>query len=276
MNFYRGNLFSLQKKNEISRLVSISSIDSIFDYGGIIPRYFNLVVEGTGPNVVYVIGLYDVLKKLQKTGDITISKYVGSGIASIMLVCLCANMDKKTIIQFFRLMYHDITNDYWKKEFLRILPPDAYKTCSHRVYIYTSVPICRGIYFFTKQKIFSEFYSNRDLVEACCISCHKPSLIGSFGHEQQLKIWITRLNSIDRILYQRRKLYQLYQERIDQLIKKAKQDADDFFTQKLKPNTTILEWCLPSYQKTHLFYYFIPSMVIIFFLVKNKRVSKIN
>ena len=264
MNVYRRNLVSLQKKNEMSRLVSISSIDSIFDYGGIIPRLFDLVVEGNGPQVVYVIGLYDVLKKLQKTGDITISHYHGSGLASIVLVCLCSNMEKQQIINFFKNMFQNITNDYWKKELLRILPPDAYRTCSNRVFIST----LGG--FFSKPIVFSTFQSNRDIVDACSISVLKPcsSNHGSSFPIPQLKIWISRLYGLDRMIYQKKYFYQLYKDRMNNLLKQAKQDADIFFTQRTLPNTTILEWCDSYYSRRNIFYYFLPSLLLLFFLLK--------
>lgn len=269
MNFYKGNgaLCSVEKKYGITRLVSISSIDSLFDYGGIIPRSFDLMVEGNGPQVVYVIGLYDVLKKLQKTGDITISHYRGSGLASIVLVCLCSNMKKQQIINFFKNMFQDITNEYWKKELLRILPSDAYRTCSNRVFIST----LNG--FFSKPKVFSTFQSNRDIVDACSISFLKPCSSTTHGcfftTTPQLKIWVSRLYRLDCIMYYQKKyLYQLYKERINSLVTQAKQDADLFFTQRILPNTTILEWCEPSYSRRNIFYYFLPSLLLLFFLLK--------
>lgn len=270
-----NNMFSLHKTYGISRLISISSMDSIFDYDGIIPRYFDLVALGGGPNAVYLIGLYDILKKLQRTGDITISKYVGSDIAAIVMVCLCSNMEKQQIINFMKLMFHDITNDYWKKEFLRILPSNSYKICSNRVYIYTSVPICKGI--FSKPKVFFEYYSNRDLIEACSISCKKPSVIEYCGTEKQLKIWINKLNGFDWIFFQKKQLYQLYKLKMNKIITKAKRDADTFFTQKSTSNTiSILEWCHPSSfkNKKHIFYYFIPSTIILFFLLKKIKIKE--
>lgn len=267
MNFYTGNLFFYNKKYAFNRLVSISSIDSIFDYDGIIPRHFNLVAEGNGPNSLYMLGLYDVLKKLQKTCDITISKYVGSGITAIVMICLCSNMEKHEIINFCKFMFHNITNDCWKRELLRILPSDAYSKCSGRVYIYTSVPIC-SMFFIYKPLVFFEYRSNRDIVEACAISCQKPSLIGCFGKEQQLKIWIQKLDGVDRILLRKKQLYELYALRMNELMRKANKDAEEFFKHH-KSKTGLLEWHDPSQVKKHnLFYYFLSSIMILFFFLR--------
>lgn len=255
-------------------LVNVSSVDSVFDYCGIIPRYFDIVIEGGGPNAIYILGLYDMLKKLEKTGDITISRYIGSDVSAIMSVLLCSNVNKDVMIEFCKMMFDDITNHRWKKELLRILPKDAYSMCNHRVYIYTSVSKCGLCSFLYKPLIFSKFRSNRDLVEACSISFQKPKNTQYYeGKQTQLKINLQKINEIfDILVFSHKRLFQFYKTtRMTELILKGEQDAEDFFSQKPKLTNNLLEWHTPSTKKYKIFYFFIPSVFMLFFLLRKKN-----
>lgn len=256
-------------------LVNMSSVDSMFDYSGFIPRYFDVVVEGGGPNSIYLMGLYDTLKKLQKTGDIRVSKYVASDVAAILCVFLCCNVNKQEMINFCHMMFEDITNDRWKKQLLRILPRDAYVMCNNRVYIYTSVPICSLLYFYRPSVIFYEYRSNRDLIEACSISFRKPSRIHFHGNVKQLRIQLNKLNErFDRLVFSQKSLFQFYNmTRMTELMLKAEQDAEDFFmTVSTLSSNNLLRWheCFSHRKYKMICCFFIPSVVMLFFMFRKK------
>lgn len=257
-------------------LVNVSSVDSVFDYSGFIPRYFDIVIEGGGPNAIYMLGLYDMLKKLEKTRDITISRYVGSDVSAIMSVLLCSNVDKEKMIDFCKMMFDDITNHRWKRELLAILPKDAYFMCNHRVYIYTSVSKCGLFSFFYRPIVFSKFRSNRDLVEACVISFQNPKKTKFYdGKQTKLKINLNRLNEIfDNLVFSHKRLFQFYKTtRMTELILKGEQDSEDFFSQKTKMPDNLLEWNHHSpVKKYRIFYVFVPSVFLLFFFLRKKKI----
>ena len=255
----------------------MSSVDSMFDYSGLIPRYFDVVVQGGGPNSIYLLGLYDTLKKLEKTGDIRVSKYVASDVAAILCVFFCSNVGKQTMLDFCHFMFEDITNDRWKKELMRILPLDAYAMCNHRVYIYTSVPLCSMLFFYRPVMVFSEYRSNRDLVEACSISFRKPSRISySNKSDKQLRIQLDGLNErFDRLVFSQKSLFQFYKmTRMTELILKAEQDAESFFlSSSAKSSTThLLQWHDLFVHKKYklLCCFFLPSVAILFILCRKR------
>lgn len=257
-------------------LTNMSSVDSMFDYSGLIPRYFDLIVEGGGPNSLYLLGLYEMLKKLEKTGDIRVSKYAGSDVAAILCVFLCANIGKEKMTSFCEMMFDDITNDRWKKELLRILPKDAHSMCNNRVYIHTSVPMCCSLmFFYRKGRVFSEFCSNRDIVEACSISFKNPSRVNYTGKEKQLRVYLDRLNErFDTLVFSQKRLFQFYKmTRMTELMLKAQQDAEDFFSDsvsRLSNNRLRWRYNPPPHKKYRVFCYFIPSVIVIFYLLRKK------
>ena len=254
----------------------MSSVDSMFDYSGLIPRCFDVVVQGGGPNSIYLLGLYDTFKKLEKTGDIRVSKYVASDVAAILCVFLCSNVDKQTMLDFCHLMFEDITNDRWKKELMRILPLNAYVMCNHRVYIHTSVPMCSMLFFYRPVMVFSEYRSNRDLIEACSISFRKPSRISySNGSEKQLRIHLDGLNErFDRLVFSQKSLFQFYKmTRMTELVLKAEEDAATFFLQPfMKTSFQLLQWheCF-SHKKYKLWLcFFLPSVSVLYVLCRRR------
>ena len=255
----------------------MSSVDSMFDYSGLIPRYFDVVVQGGGPNSIYLLGLYDTLKKLEKTGDIRVSKYVASDVAAILCVCFCSNVDKQTIFDFCHMMFEDITNDRWKKELMRILPLDAYAMCNHRVYIYTSVSMCSMLFFYRPVMVFSEYRSNRDLVEACSISFLKPSPIScNSGSEKQLRVRLDGLNEgLDRLIFSQKSLFQFYKmTRMTELVLKAEKDADRFFIHPPTETTTtdLVQWHDGFQHKKYklVVCFFLPSVAVLFLLCRRR------
>jgi hypothetical protein len=257
-------------------LTNISSVDSVFDYSGLIPRYFDIVVQGGGPNSIYLLGLYDTLKKLEKTGDIRVSKYVGSDVAAILCVFLCSGVGKQSMIDFCHMMFEDITNDRWKKELMRVLPQDAYIVCNNRVSIYTSVPLCSLLFFYRPHMVFSEFRSNRDLVEACSISFRKPSRVNYSGNERQLLIRLDKLNErFDRLVFSQKSLFQFYRmTRMTELVLKAEQDVEEFF---LRPcshslSNSLIQWhdCFSHKKYKLMFCFFFPSVAILFLFLRKR------
>ena len=252
----------------------MSSVDSMFDYSGLIPRYFDIVIQGGGPTAIYLLGLYDTLKKLEKTGDIRIFQYAGSDVAAMLCVFLCVNVDKKTMMDFCHMMFEDITNDRWKREFLRILPSNAYIICSHRVHIYTSVSTCSLLSFYRPAMVFSVYRSNRDLVEACCISFRKPYRVDHVSHHKQLRIRLSHLNErFDRLVFSQKGLFQFYKmTRMKELVMKAEQDAGHFF---LHPSSALshplLKWHESSSPKKYkILFFFVPTVAVLFFLFRKK------
>lgn len=252
----------------------MSSVDSIFDYSGLIPRYFDVVVEGGGPNSLYLLGLCDTLRKLEKTGDIRISNYAGSDVSAILCVFLCCGISKKEMVSFCEMMFDDITNDRWKRELLRILPKDAYCMCNHRVHIYTSVPVWSWMFFYSEGMIFSGFRTNRDIVEACSISFQKPSRVAMTGKEMQLRVHLDRLNErFDTLVFSKKRLFQFYKmTRMTELMLKAQQDAEDFFSQPVsRLSNNLLKWQQNnSSKKCRILCYFVPSVIIVFYLFRKK------
>jgi hypothetical protein len=262
-------------------LTNMSSVDSMFDYSGLIPRYFDVVVQGGGPNSIYLLGMYDIVKKLEKTGDIRVSKYVASDVAAILCVCFCSNVDKQTLLDFCHMMFEDITNDRWKKELMRILPMDAYAMCNHRVHIYTSVPVCSMWFFYCPMMVFSEYRSNRDLVEACSISFRKPSRICCrTGNNKQLRIQLDGLNEgFDRLVFSQKSLFQFYKmTRMTELVLKAEQDAERLFLHPApETNTTtphLVQWSHgfshKKYKHKLVFCFFVPSVAVLFLLCRKR------
>lgn len=256
-------------------LIEMSSVDSLFDCSGLFPRYFDVVVQGGGPNSIYLLGLYDTFKKLEKTGDIRISRYMASGVAAILCVLLYLDVEKQSVVDFCNRMLDDITNDRWKKDLLRILPHDAYVFCSNRVFIYTSVSVYSWLYFYRPVLIVSEFRSNRDLVEACVISFRKPSRVCCCpGKEKQLWIQLDALNErFDRIVFSQKCLFQFYKTaRMAELVQKAKQDAEDLFLYQASSPNNLLQWRDGSSHTKYkmLFCFFVPSVAMLYFFFRKK------
>lgn len=258
-------------------LTEVSSIDSMFDYSGLIPRYFDVVVQGGGPNAVYLLGLYDTFKKLENTGDIRVSRYVASGVAAILCVLLCCHVEKQTMVDFCHHMFDDITNNRWKKELLGILPQDAYIVCSDRVLIYTSIPVCSWLYFYRRFRVFSVYRSNRDLAEACCLSFQKPSRVHSYsGKQRQLRIRLDALHErFDRFVFSPKCLFQFYRvARMTELVLKAEQDAGDFFLchpTPVLPNN-LLQWYDGISHRGYrmLCCFFLPSVAVLYFFFRER------
>lgn len=258
-------------------LTNMSSMDSMFDYSGLIPRYFDVVVKGGGPNSIYLLGLYDTLKKLEKTGDIRVSKYVASDVAAILCVLFCCNVDKQTMFDFCHLMFEDITNNRWKKELMKILPLDAYAMCNNRVYIYTSVPLCSILFFYRPVMVFSEYRSNRDLVEACSISFRKPSRISyTNSNKKTFMINLDGLNErFDRLVFSQKSLFQFYRiTRMTELVLKAEQDAEIVFLSSSSNTSTthLLQWhdCFSHKKYKLLCCFFLPSVAMLFLLCRKR------
>ena len=254
-------------------LIETSSVDSIFDCSGLFPRYFDVVVQGGGPNSIYLLGLYDTFKKLEKTGDIRISKYLASDVAAILCVLLCLDVEKPSVMKFCDRMMNDITNDHWKKDLLGVLPHNAYILCSNRVFIYTSVSVYSWLYVY-RPLVFSEFRSNRDLVEACVLSLQKPCRVYYAGKEKQLLIQLDKLNDrFDRLVFSPKCLFQFYKTaRMAELVQRAKQDAEDLFLQLPSAPHSILQWRDGSFCTKYkmLFCFFFPSVAIMCFLFRKK------
>lgn len=254
-------------------LIETSSVDSMFDCNGLFPRYFDVVVQGGGPNSIYLLGLYDTFKKLEKTKDIRISKYRASDFASILCVLLCLDVEKKTVMEFCDRMWDDITNDRWKKDLLGVLPHNAYRLCSNRVFIYTSLPVYSWLYVY-RPLVFSEFQSNRDLVEACVLSLQKPSRVCYTGNEKHLLIQLDKLNErFDRLVFSQKCLFQFYKTaRMAELVQKARQDAEDLFLQSPFAPHNILQWCEGSFHTKYkmMFCFFFPSVAILCIFFRKK------
>jgi hypothetical protein len=57
-----------------------------------------------------------------------------------------------------------------------------------------------------------------------------------------------------------------------EFILKGEQDADDFFSQNPRISKNLLEWVHPSpVRKYKFFYFFVPSVFLLFFLLRKKK-----
>lgn len=270
--------------------VNFSSVDSVFDYSGFIPRQFDLVVHHGGPDAVYLLGMYDILKKLERTGDIRISCYAGSDIAAILAVFLCSGASKETIVSFCQMMFDDITDDRWKKELLIRLPKNAYLMCDHRVYIYHSPRSrCYLWSLFTRPSVSYQFHSNREIVEACSISIRRPSRVLFKKNPQQLKIQLHNLGPCywnHHFITPTKRLYQFYKTTMmKKLMVKAEQDVNEFFSSqaafsnKCRCCRQVLEWhnChdfIPNKKHTYLGCFLLSATTIGLFLFLFSIVEK--
>lgn len=247
-------------------MVLYSGVSSSVD--GLFPCYFDVVVYGDGGAAsIYLLGLYDVLKKLEKKG---VFKYITSGVASILSVLLCSNVSKEKMIDFCVMMFDNVADNKWKTELLKILPENAYSMCCKRVYIYTLSMYSH------RPMVFSLFHSNRDVVEACSLSFHKPYNIKDYnGCPRQLTIRLDKLE--EKKFGSQKQFFQYYKDiYMKKLIQKAQNDADEFFSHPTSTSSdNLLKWRIccgvQSKKKNHMiFCCFIPS-VIILFLIFRKR-----
>ena len=77
---------------------SLSS-ETIFDYSGIFPRSFDIIIYGN--SILYALGVLKVIQKLQRTGDIRIHHFFGHGYCSILQILFCCNVPITDIFTFF-------------------------------------------------------------------------------------------------------------------------------------------------------------------------------
>jgi hypothetical protein len=67
------------------------------------------------------------------------------------------------------------TDEFQRNLWINYLPPDAYKTCSDRLFITVSRIGLYGFY----EEIISEYNSNEELIDAICGTIHIPGLYSS-------------------------------------------------------------------------------------------------
>lgn len=155
------------------KIIRAISLDNIYNesFG---PVEFDLIISGGGFYGFFVIGIDIILKKLEKLKKIRINRFSGSSVGAICSILMCCDIDSLKVLNLYDRL--NGRNDFFfilKQELLKILPDDAYKTCSDRVFIHAT-----EIGFFKfKHTVFSKYTSNLDLIDACMASSNCPFII---------------------------------------------------------------------------------------------------
>jgi len=125
--------------------------------------------------------------------------------------------------------------------------------------------------------VFSEYQSNRDLVEACSISFRKPSRISyTNNNEKTFMINLDGLNErFDSLVFSQKSLFQFYKmTRMTELVLKAEQDAEMFFLSSSANTSTthLLQWhdCFANKKYKLLCCFFLPSVAMLFLLCRKR------
>lgn len=167
----------MQIKTRILKAISCSSL--VYYH----PSEIDVIISVGGFYGFYVIGVSKILKKLEKENKIIIKRYSGSSVGSICSVLLACNVDPELIINLYEKLLH---NNYTKKsscyfdilreELLSIIPDNAYQICTNKVYITATQVTIYGL----KHIVFSKYYSNEDLIDACMASSNMPLFISPY------------------------------------------------------------------------------------------------
>lgn len=139
------------------------------------PPEIDVVVSVGGFYGFFMIGVDKILKKLQEEGKLYIKRYSGSSCGAICSILMACDVSGDEAIGVYNNLFR-ATNFFFKLrgEILRVLPQDAYKICTNRVYIHcTELSWHRGF----RHVVFSQFESNEDLVDAAMASSNFPFFI---------------------------------------------------------------------------------------------------
>lgn len=167
----------MQLKLKILKAISCSSLTYYH------PPEIDVIISVGGFYGFYVIGVSKILKKLEKQNKIIIKRYSGSSVGSICSVLLACSVDPELIINLYEKLFHNNfvikSSSYFdllREELLSIIPENAYRICTNKVYITATQVTFYGL----KHIIFSKYFSNEDLIDACMASSNMPLFISPY------------------------------------------------------------------------------------------------
>eukprot|EP00622_Pseudochattonella_farcimen_P008125 FR744293.1.p1 GENE.FR744293.1~~FR744293.1.p1 ORF type:complete len:198 (+),score=14.00 FR744293.1:296-889(+) len=145
----------------------------------------DIVVSGGGLRAYYVLGAAVVLDALVKSGRITVRRYAGASAGAWVSMFMASGLHPLDWAEtYYQSMVArpalllDGYRNIMPSMILKVLPEDAYRRCSGRVFI--SITIMK--FGRCENMIVSEFQSNLDLIEACMASSTIPFITTSgFG-----------------------------------------------------------------------------------------------
>lgn len=159
-----------------NRILRAMSMDSFHQHHQSGPPEIDVVISVGGFYGFYVVGVNNILRKMQDKKILFIKRYSGSSVGAICSVLMCCDISAQQIIQLYeKLVSYEDYFSHLRHELLSMLPPDAYQRCSNKVFIHTSKVSLWGL----QHVVFSKFTDNDDLVDACMASSCCPVLVSS-------------------------------------------------------------------------------------------------
>lgn len=151
------------------KILKALSIHDIKEYKH--PKEIDVVISVGGFYGFYVIGVHKILKKLEQEGKIIIKRYAGASVGAICSVLMACNVPEEMIVEMYdSLLFRRRYLFELRKLLYNLLPINAYKICSGKVFIYATEITPFGF----KKTIFSTFENNNELLDACMASSNLP------------------------------------------------------------------------------------------------------
>ena len=136
----------------------------------------DVVVEGGGMKGYYVSGAAAVLQR--QLPNLQLCRFAGASAGALCASCLCCNVDPSVWAMSYNELKPGRDNenlslmDIYRRTWFRVMPVNAYKLCSGRVFISITVVTRSGL----RNLIVSEYTSNEDLFAAIKASTFIPQL----------------------------------------------------------------------------------------------------
>ena len=155
----------------------IKYLDNIdFDDFEIKYNYFDVILAGGGFKGYYHLGLYKILKHLEKKNKIKIRYIVGTSTGAISAIIYVCNLDFNRWVDTFYKIKENMHKSDLHKTVIEImkdeLPENAYQLCTNRIKITTSKLTMFGFV----EEIFDKFDSNDHLLQVLSASIKIPYL----------------------------------------------------------------------------------------------------
>lgn len=239
----------------------------------------DFVIGGGGFFGYYLLGIDRIIKKLENHNQIHIERFAGTSVGSISCVFMVCGADTSTMLE----LYKNIKNrkDYFdllSSELDRLLPEDAHRRCTGRVFISISYWTLIGL----QNIVISEFHTKKDLIEACLASSCLPFLVTNrlfyrfrgmycldgvltknlayFKDKKNRQILI----KLNRVTYDKYLMMSPSDDSIESLVVKGAIDFDTFLRGE-KHNFSSIEWYNPKkgYIKNKGIFLFVGSISLI-------------